>query len=107
MLSYEPLADFEGITLSGSYLTLRNFHSILHDVNERSALVRNKEAGLLALAYDVRKAYEGQRDVIEPPEYMPESGNRYGVALLWPQALVHARILRVSLAYMGSVAQIL
>lgn len=31
---------------------------------------------------------------------MPETGTRYGVALLWPQILVHARILRVSLAYM-------
>lgn len=59
MRSYEPLPDFEGITLSGSYLTLRQFHSILHDVNERSALVRNKEAGVLALAYDVRRHTRG------------------------------------------------
>lgn len=100
MLSYEALPDFEGIALSGSYLTLRRFHSILHDVNERSDLVHNKDGGLMPLAYDVRKAYEGQRAVIEPPEYAPEIGTRFGVALLWPQVLVHARILRASLAYM-------
>lgn len=100
MLRYEPLPGFEGITLSGSYLTLRELYSLLHDVNERSAVIRDKEAGLMELAYDVRKAYEGRREVIKPPEYMPEAGTRFGVALLWPQVLVQARILRVSLAYM-------
>lgn len=104
MLSYETISDFEGITLSGSYLVLRQLHEVLHEVNEQSQMSIDKEAGLLTFAYDVRKAYEGQRHVIAPQEGRPEIGVRFGVNLLWPQILVYSRILRSALAYMDSKA---
>ncbi|HEL5340020.1 TPA: hypothetical protein UOJ00_003017 [Stenotrophomonas maltophilia] len=72
----------------------------MHDVNERSPLVKEEDGPFLWLAYDVRKAYEQQRETLPPPAGYEEIGVRYGVQILWPVLLVQQRTLRVSLAYL-------
>lgn len=69
MLSHRLLRNHAGLALIGDYGTLRLLHEIVHDVNERSPLVRDKEGPFLNMAYEVRKAYEGQREVVQPPEH--------------------------------------
>ena len=61
MLSFELLPSLAGPLILASAETLQAFHEILHDVNDRSPIIRDKEGLFLALAFDVRKAYEGQR----------------------------------------------
>ena len=67
MLSHQLLRNHAGIMLIGDYGTLRLLNEVVRDVNERSPLVRDKEGAFLALAYDARKAYEQQREIIQPP----------------------------------------
>ena len=100
MLSYRLLKNHTGILLIGDYTSLRWLHEVVHDVNERSPLVRDKEGMFLSLAYDVRKAYERQREIISPPPHYDEMGLRYGVQVLWPVLLLQQRMLRGSLAYL-------
>ena len=99
MLTYSLLKNHAGILLIGDYTSLKTFHEVVHEVNEKSPLLLDKEGLFLALAYDVRKAYEKQREVIEAPKHFPEIGTRYGVQILWPVLLVQCRMLRASLAY--------
>ncbi len=99
MLSYRLLKNHAGILLIGDYWTLRQLHEIIHDVNKRSPLIQDEEGWFIGLAYDIRKAYERQREVIEPPENFEEIGPLYGVKILWPVLLAQHRILRVSLGY--------
>ena len=105
MLSYRLLKNHAGIMLIGDYTSLRWLHEVVHDVNERSPLVRDKEGMFLSLAYDVRKAYERQREIISPPPHYDEMGLRYGVQVLWPVLLLQQRMLRVSLAYLDHSAK--
>lgn len=105
MLSYRLLKNHAGILLIGDYTSLRWLHDVVHDVNERSPLVRDKEGMFLGLAYDVRKAYERQREIISPPPHYDEMGLRYGVQVLWPVLLLQQRMLRVSLAYLDHSAK--
>lgn len=86
----------------GDYETLKDLHEVIHDVNARSPIVRNKEGVFLGLAYDVRKAYEGERKKMKPPRSYPEIGPRFGVEILWPVLLVQARILRASMAFIDT-----
>jgi hypothetical protein len=55
---------------------------------------------LLGLAYDVRKAFERQRDIIKPPRHAADVGVRYGVNVLWPVYLVQVRLLREAMGFM-------
>jgi hypothetical protein len=96
MLTYERLKNWAGIAIFGDYLSLRSLHEIVHDVNDRSPIIRDKEGFFLGLAYDLRKAYQGER---LKDEARPEVGARYGVEFLWPAILVQSRQLRDSLAY--------
>lgn len=105
MLSYQLLKNHAGILLIGDYTSLRWLHEVIHDVNERSPLIQDKEGMFLNLAYDVRKAYEGHREVLQPPPHYEEMGIRYGVQALWPVLLVQNRMLRLSLAFLDHSAK--
>lgn len=105
MLSYRLLKNHAGILLIGDYTSLRWLHEVVHDVNERSPLVKDKEGMFLGLAYDVRKAYEQQREVLQPPQHIEEMGIRYGVGILWPVLLLQQRLLRLSLAFLDHSAK--
>jgi hypothetical protein len=99
MFTYKALKNDAGIALFSDYLSFKRAHEILHDVNERSPVIRDKEGFFLALAYDVRKAYEGQRMKQEADPMYPEIGTRLGFEILWPTLLVQCRQLRDSLAF--------
>ena len=98
MLSHRLLKNHAGILLIGDYSSLRWLHEVVHDVNERSPIIKDKEGWFLGLAYDVRKAYEKQREILLPPEHFDEIGPRYGVQMLWPVLLLQERMLRVASA---------
>ncbi|GAB6852509.1 DUF6904 family protein [Paraburkholderia kururiensis] len=100
MLDYQLLKNHAGILLVGDYHSLIELHEVVHDVNERSPLIPQEDGPFLGLAYDVRKAYEQQREILQPPEGYEEMGVRYGVEILWPVLLVQHRMLRVSLGYL-------
>lgn len=105
MLTCQLLKNHAGILLCGDYMTLKALHEVIHIVNEESSLIRNKDGLFLGLAYDVRKSYERERQIIDPPEHFPEIGVRYGVEILWPVILVQSRMLRASLAFFDSNKQ--
>jgi len=105
LLSYDLLKNHAGILLIGDYTSLRWLHEVVHDVNERSPLVRDKEGMFLGLAYDARKAYEQQREVLPPSRHYEEMGVRYGVKILWPVLLLQHRLLRLSLAFLDQSAK--
>lgn len=101
MLSQVTIRNHAGLMLTGDYWSLNALHEMVHDINERSPLVKDKEGMFLGLAYDLRKAFECQREIIKPPKHAPEFGVRYGVKILWPTLLLQHQIIRHSLAFMN------
>jgi len=102
MLAFELIGRHEGLRILSHTDILREFHDILHDVNERSPLIADKEGVFLALAYDVRKAYEGQRIVRKSAKSDPYGVTRVGVDILWPTILVQCRMLRSALGFIDT-----
>src|SRR3546814_6203202 len=88
MLSYQLLKNHAGLLLVGDYTSLRLLHQVVHDVNERSPLIKDDESPFLGLAYDARKAYQSEREILPAPQSYEEMGTRYGVQILWPVLLV-------------------
>lgn len=105
MLTYTPMKKLAGIRLEGDYLTLRSLNETIHQMTNDDRMPYKHEENLLALAYDVRKAYEQQRDVIKPNIHYPEIGVRYGVAIIWPMLLFQSRQLREALAWGPSMSK--
>lgn len=101
MLSHTLLKNHAGVLLIGDYTSLTWLHAVVHEVNKASPLIKDREGMFLGLAYDLRKAFEMQREVLSAPRHMPELGKRYGVQMLWPVLLVQQRMLRLSLAYVS------
>jgi hypothetical protein len=105
LLSYRLLKNHAGILLVGDYTSLQWLRTVVHEVNERSPLIKDREGLFLNLAYDVRKAYDRQREILQPSSDHEEMGIRYGVQALWPVILLQQRMLRVSLAYLEHTAK--
>lgn len=97
MFTYDLLKNHAGIVLCGDYSSLQSLYEVVHVVNEKSMLLEDKESWFLGLAFDVRKAYERQRQVFQTPAHFPEKGTRYGVEILWPVILLQCSMLRASL----------
>ena len=102
MLACNSLKNHSGVLLNGDYWSLRRLHQTIHEVNDKSPLIKDEDGPFLGFAYDVRKAYEQAREVIHPPSAYLEVGMRYGVKITWPEILAYHRILRVSFSYIDS-----
>lgn len=101
MLGYGKVKNHAGMILVGDYATLRELHEVIHKVVGASALLDEPRHGefLLGLAYDVRKAFELQREVFAAPTHYEEMGPRYGVKVLWPVFLIQVRLLREAMGF--------
>ncbi|MCE1176870.1 MAG: hypothetical protein LWW76_07115 [Burkholderiales bacterium] len=90
MLRGECTAHGAGIRLSGDYYDFHRLHETIHYlVGEDSDM----QEFVLGLAYEVRKAKSGQREIVmkgsddEPSTY-------YSVDILWPEFLAQVSMLR-------------
>lgn len=98
MLESEVTKKHAGIVLWGDVWVLQALHELLHRVNEESPLIENKEGFFLGLAYDIRKAFEGQRKKAVRRD-LNEKCTIWGVEILWPVLIPQVGILRASMAF--------
>lgn len=99
MLEFRQTPNHAGLALWGDFDTLRRLHEFIHRVVEQSCVISDKEGFVLSLAFDVRKAYSGQR----MEEFRGDSANEryriYGVDILWPVLIAQVGVLRQALAF--------
>ena len=100
MLEFELTPHHAGMTLWGDYYSLRRLHEFIHNVVEQSDYIEDKEGFVLGLAYDVRKAFGGDRRVDTRGFFEDEQCRIYGVEVLWPTILVQIGMLRQAMAFM-------
>jgi len=98
MLQFEITKKHAGIRLWGDTWTLQRIHEVLHKVNEQSCVIENKEGFFLGLAYDIRKAYEKQRE-IDTIEIFDDKYQIYGVEILWPVIVAQVGLLREAMGF--------
>lgn len=99
MLRYELTPNNAGFILWGDSEALNELHKLVHYIVDESPLIKVKDGFMLSLAYDIRKAREGNRRG-EPYQYeRHDTYKLYGVELLWPIVLVQSAILRNSMGY--------
>ena len=102
MLLVECTPYGAGISLSGDYYDFQRLYETIHYlVGEDSDL----QEFVLALAYDVRKAKSGHREILmkgsddEPSTY-------YSVDILWPEFLAQVSILRNLAAFRNTYSAV-
>lgn len=102
----------KGIFLRGDYNDLRNAHNVLHYLSSTSKTLQEGTAPgdwALGLAYDLRKAYEGQR---EQSEVGSDCGAAYekatylGVKILWPVFLTQLSMFRQGAAFCPTTREV-
>ena len=99
MLQFKLTPHHAGVTLWGDFEVLDRLHNFIHHVVNQSVHIEDKEGFVLGLAYDLRKAFQGQRS----QDYRTHSEDDrcciYGVEVLWPLLLVQVGVLRQAIAF--------
>ena len=104
-MQFEILKSHEGLVILGATQDFRVFQEIIHDVNERSPIIEDKEGVFLGLAYDFRKAFEGTRVIRKPKRGEGLESTLVGFDILWPSILIQTRMLRVAMGFIDSTKQ--
>lgn len=102
MLNSEPTRHHAGLRLWGDYPTLERLHAFIHRTVESSLVISEQDGFVLGLAYDVRKAFEGQRQLREHTAPNGDHHLLYGVEILWPLLLVQVGVLRHTMAFIST-----
>ncbi len=100
MLEFKLTPHHAGVTLWGDFEALDRLHTFIHHVVEESGYIEDKEGFVLGLAYDVRKAFQGQRSQDYRAHSEDDRCRIYGVEILWPVLLVQIGVLRQAMAFM-------
>jgi len=98
MLEFELTRHHTGLILWGDYWSLERLHGLIHEIVAESPIIEDKEGLVLGLAYDVRKAFEGQRRQAKRKHHT-DTCKTYGVEILWPVILVQVGLLRQAMAF--------
>jgi len=99
MLECKLTPHHAGVALWGDFGTLGRLHEFIHDVVEKSVYIEDKEGFVLGLAYDIRKADEGQRSQDYRFDHNDDRCRIYGVEILWPVLLIQIGMLRQAMAF--------
>lgn len=104
MLISKPTKFGTGIEIFGDYNDFRELHSFIHKASKNDVIPYKFQEYLLGLAFEVRKAYEGQREIKDfgnpVPVFEFERNILYvGFRYEWISHLVSIRLLRWSAAY--------
>jgi len=91
-----------GIKIFGDYLDLKNFHETIHYLVEGVAIGGHESTlgeFVLGLAYDVRHAYQRDREIQEFGSFEHDSVTYMGFSTLWPYILPQVGLLRNAAAF--------
>ncbi|MBK1725280.1 DUF6904 family protein [Thiocystis violacea] len=102
MLDFELTPHHAGLRLWGDAVGLERLYDLVHRIVADSPLIEDKEGFVLALAYDLRKAFEGQRAQIDRMDGLGQRYRLYGVEILWPVIFIQAALLREALGGLPS-----
>jgi hypothetical protein len=102
MLLAKPTKYGAGIAIYGDYWDLQSLHQTIHELSAGSPLEGDMENFLLGLAYDIRHAYQRDREE-ESFGYDEYDRVTYrGEKVLWPIFLLQTALLRWSAAYQST-----
>lgn len=95
MLRYELTPNNAGFILWGDSEALNELHELIHYIVDESPLIKVKDGFMLSLAYDIRKAREGNRRVEQHQYDQHDTYKLYGVELygLWSRTVLNTQKL--------------
>lgn len=94
MLRAAPTKKGTGLTLFGHMDDLEGLHETIHFLCKVSGGGPDVHEHALSVAYEIRKAFEGQREVLEF-----ESGTQLGARFVWPHIVFYTSYFRQLAAY--------
>lgn len=103
MLHAYPTKNGTGISIFGDYGDLTNLYETIHEIanslSESNPRLESQSKLLMNFAYEIRKAYSGQR-LTDKVRFADENElPYYGFQIVWPDVLIFISVLRHNAGY--------
>jgi len=99
MLLGEPTKKGAGIILWGDYHDLNNLYETVSKLSNSIGPEGSISDFVLGLCYDIRHAYQGDREIKEFGIDELSKAKYYGVKVLWPYFIIQVGLLRWGAGY--------
>lgn len=99
MLFGEPTKKGAGIILWGDYHDLNNLYETISKLSDSLGPEDSISDFVLGLCYEIRHAYQGDREIKEFGENELSKVKYYGVKLLWPYFIIQVGLIRWAASY--------
>ncbi|HMS09515.1 MAG TPA: hypothetical protein PKE66_08535 [Pyrinomonadaceae bacterium] len=106
MIFAKPTKYKAGISLYGDYRDLSSLHSTVHQLADRIPLAGHFEEFIASFAYELRHAYQGDRETIEFGDEGFDRDTYFGCSILWPYHLLYVGFLRWAAAFNPTTKEI-
>lgn len=94
MLYARSNRTYSAIGIFGDYYDLKGVHTVVSDVASGTVLSERMREFLWSFAYDLRKAYNGHREVKKLGFDWLDKATYRGVYIYWPFYLIYLKLLR-------------
>ena len=99
MITFESTKYAAGLTIWGDFWDLRSLHSTIHEITDAAAYRQEITDVALGLAYEVRHAYQNDREEKEFGFDDLDKVKYRGSYILWPYLLLQVKLLREFASY--------
>ena len=99
MLFGQPTKKGAGIILWGDYHDLNNLYETISKLSDSLGPEDSISDFVLGLCYEIRHAYQGDREIKEFGENELSKVKYYGVKLLWPYFIIQVGLIRWAASY--------
>ena len=99
MLFGEPTKKGAGIILWGDYHDLDNLYETISKLSDSLGPEGSISDFVLGLCYDIRHAYQGDREIKKFGDDELSKVKYYGVKLLWPYFIIQVGLIRWAASY--------
>ena len=102
MIYAEPTKKGVGVAISGDMRDFRSLHETVHELLDLSPLQEHQQDFILgSLAYELRHAYQGDREFVEVGLDPSEKAQYVQFRIMWPMILFDLAVLRWIAGYTG------
>lgn len=106
MLFALPTKFNAGLTLYGDYNDFDSLRDTIHALNDKPPLAGHFEDFISSFAYELRHAYQGDREVTQFGDEGINHVVYFGCNILWPYHLVYVGMLRWAAAFSPTTKEI-
>lgn len=104
-MQYQTRKSNAGFILWGDMYELKALWTLIHRIQDESAIIKSEDGTLMDFAYELRHAFDRMRRTSTRDWYGEDETPVYGMDCYWPEVLAQVGLMRAAMAFMPTITR--